>query len=400
MLGDPSHIFFEDVGNVNKDPNVNGAVLRDSLASLITRIRGSSDIVDISVVIRDEDDEDVADTTKNMELIDLIASYNQSHPTTSRINELCLDYEFWRDRYGDPNNNNSGFYPNLYQGWQHYRAIGRKMKSIKANSSNLINTISTILGRMDRDIDSNPSTGLNGEDENIIVDFADSTFSRVYLFFYIPDLTKWVTQNEPTRFMTGWGDFAELSERIYHFGNNTTMSNIWPMFSAEDSLSYNDSTIYLGRWLQGTGTWTPQQHYLKEVQNIFRDQLPDYYQITIPNLNTNWNATLKIEGYAFFKYGLATLDTLRLQDQTPNIYSNYDCFSARYANTNLQIGVESTSQSTPISTYLKPTENYFVYSYLGQEFGKLNYSQVLALPKGSYILTNEDNLVRIIFNNY
>ncbi|MBK7966046.1 MAG: hypothetical protein IPK10_12725 [Bacteroidetes bacterium] len=35
--------------------------------------------------------------------------------------------------------------------------------------------------------------------------------------------------------MTGWSDLAELAERIYHYGNNTTMSNIWPMFSAEDS---------------------------------------------------------------------------------------------------------------------------------------------------------------------
>ena len=193
---------------------------------------------------------------------------------------------------------------------------------------------------------------------------------------------------------------SQLAERIYHFGNNNTMSNIWPMFSAEDSLSVNDANIYLGDWLQGTEYWTPQQHYLTEVQNIFRDQLPDYYQITIPNLNPSWNATIKIDGYAFFKYGLATLDTLRIQDRAPNIYTNHDCFSARYANINLQNGAESTSQSTYISTYLKPTENYFVYSYLGQEFGKLNYNQVLSLPKGSYILKDEDILVPIIFNNY
>ena len=193
---------------------------------------------------------------------------------------------------------------------------------------------------------------------------------------------------------------SQLAQRIYHFGNNNTMSNIWPMFSAEDSLSYNDSTIYLGRWLQGTGTWTPQQHYLTEVQNIFRDQVPYHVQnIILPNY-PSWNSSLRLEGYAFFKYGLATLDTLRIQDRIPNEYSKYDCFSARYANINLQNGVESTAQSTYVSTYLNPTENYFVYSYLGQEFGKLNYNQVLALPKGSYLLKNAGNSVRIIFNNY
>ena len=86
---------------------------------------------------------------------------------------------------------------------------------------------------------------------------------------------------------------VQLAERIYHFGNNTTMSNIWPMFSAEDSLGALDSTIYLGRWLQGTGTWA-QQHYLTEAQNIFRDQLPYFIQFVVPPLNPNWNASLKI----------------------------------------------------------------------------------------------------------
>ena len=191
---------------------------------------------------------------------------------------------------------------------------------------------------------------------------------------------------------------SQLAQRIYHFGNNNTMSNIWPMFSAEDSLSYNDSTIYLGRWLQGTGTWT-QQHNLTEAQNIFRDQV-FAYNITTANDFPGWQNSNKIDGYAFFKYGLATLDTIRIQDRAPNVYSNYDCFSARYANTNLQDGAESNVQLTPISTYLKAGESYFVYSYLGQEYGNLSYNKVLTLPKGSYILENEKSLVRIIFNNY
>ena len=404
MLGDLSPIFFEDVGNVDRDTTVEGADLRDSLATLITRLRGSSNMVDVTAVLRDENDEDVADTTKNMALINLIASYNQGHLATARINELCLDYEFWRDRYGDPGNLDSlTLYPNLSLGWQHYRAISNKMKTIKANSANLISTISTILGRMDRNIDNDLNTGSvgDGEDENSIVDFADSTFSRVYLFFYIPDMTLGPdTSRTPIRFMTGWGDFDQLAERIYHFGNNSTMSNIWPMFSAEDYMSPNDANIYLGDWLQGTEFWTPQQHYLTEVQNIFRDQVPYYVQNTILPNYPSWNASLKLEGYAFFKYGLATLDTIRIQDRAPNVYSNYDCFSARYANTNLQDGAESNVQLTPISTYLKAGESYFVYSYLGQEYGKLSYNQVLTLPKGSYILENEKSLVRIIFNNY
>ena len=191
---------------------------------------------------------------------------------------------------------------------------------------------------------------------------------------------------------------VQLAERIYHFGNNTTMSNIWPMFSAEDSLSQNDANIYLGDWLQGTEFWAPQQHYLTEVQNIFRDQLNVYSDSIL--VVTSWNKSIKIDGYAFFKYGLATLDTLRIQDRTPNIYTNHDCFSARYANTNLQNETGNTHHNTTISTYLKPDNYYFVYTYLGQEYGKLNYYQILALPKGSYLLKNERNLVKIMFNNY
>jgi hypothetical protein len=190
---------------------------------------------------------------------------------------------------------------------------------------------------------------------------------------------------------------VQLAERIYHFGNNTTMSNIWPMFSAEDSLGALDSTIYLGRWLQSTGTWA-QQHYLTEAQNIFRDQVTDYGDSI--QVVTSWNKSFKVDGYAFFKYGLAPLDTTRTQDQVPNIYSNYDCFSARYANTNLQSSIEGATNSIANSTYLAPGENYFVFTYLGQELGRLNFNQVLALPKGSYILTVEKNSERIIFNNY
>lgn len=191
---------------------------------------------------------------------------------------------------------------------------------------------------------------------------------------------------------------VQTAERIYHYGNNTTMSNIWPMFSAEDSLDVNDTTIYLGRWLQGTGTW-PQQHYITEAQNIFRDQLLVYNIITANDF-PGWHNSNIIEGYAFFKYGLATLDTLRIQDRAPNFYTRPACFSARYANPNLLHEAETATHTNHVTSFLEPDEIYFVYSYLGQEFGKLNYNQILALPKGSYILKSETSFSRIIFNNF
>ncbi|MBK7964062.1 MAG: hypothetical protein IPK10_01240 [Bacteroidetes bacterium] len=191
---------------------------------------------------------------------------------------------------------------------------------------------------------------------------------------------------------------VQTAERIYHYGNNTTMSNIWPMFSAEDSLDVNDTTIYLGRWLQGTGTW-PQQHYITEAQNIFRDQLLVYNIITANDF-PGWHNSNIIEGYAFFKYGLATLDTLRIQDRAPNFYTRPACFSARYANPNLLHEAETANHTNHVTSFLEPDEIYFVYSYLGQDFGKLNYNQILALPKGSYILKSETSFSRIIFNNF
>jgi hypothetical protein len=397
LLGDINRVFFEDEGTIDEDPNVDGIVLRDSLASLITRLRQLPDLVDITAVLRDNADEDNKDTTNNMVLIDLIAGYNQNHDVSSRINELTLDYEFWRDQYGDPGNLDSLiFCPHLAQGWQHYRAIANRMKAVKSNSANLINTISTILGRMDRNIDGNINTGLNGEDENFIVDFADSTFSRVYLFFYIPDLTKWETAKKPTRFMTGWDKYSQLAERIYHFGNNSTMSNIWPMFSAEDSLSALDSTIYLGRWLQGTGTWA-QQHYLTEAQNIFRDQVISFNMTTLNDIPT-WQNSYKIEGYSFFKYGLAPLDTNRAQDVIPNIYSNYDCFSLRYYNGN---SINSGSSLNELYTTKNPIfnfDNFQVFNLMGQFLGVKTKIEFRELDAGNYVLKAVDsNSVIIIY---
>lgn len=205
------------------------------------------------------------------------------------------------------------------------------MLQVKSDTTNRISVISTILGRMDRNIDGNMATGLDGEDENLIVDFADSTFNRVFLFFYIPDLTAVDVYKMPTRFMTGWGDFAQLAERIYWFGANSTQSNIWPMYSAEDSLSPLDENIYLGRWLQGTGTWT-NQHYLTECQNLFRVQIPWFIQNVVPTYSTSWSNSLTISGDAFFKYGLNVLDSLRNQDRFANFYTRQACYQYRIAN--------------------------------------------------------------------
>ena len=210
------------------------------------------------------------------------------------------------------------------------------------DTSNRISVISTILGRMDRNIDGNMATGLDGEDENLIVDFADSTFNRVFLFFYIPDNTGLggpFSVQTPTRFMTGWGDFAQLAERIYWFGANSAPSHLWPMYSAEDSLSPNDYNIYLGRWLQGTGTWT-NQHYITECQNIFRGQIDDYI-VTTTNDNPGWQQSFSINGDAFFKYGLNVLDSLRNQDRFPNFYTRPGCYQYRIRNEY----IENTSQN-------------------------------------------------------
>jgi hypothetical protein len=189
---------------------------------------------------------------------------------------------------------------------------------------------------------------------------------------------------------------AQLAERIYHFGNNTTMSNIWPMFSAEDSLGALDSTIYLGRWLQSTGTWA-QQHYLTEAQNIFRNQV-FAYNITTTNDYPGWQNSNKIDGYAFFKYGLATLDTLRIQDRAPNIYSNYDCFSARYFNGNTQNETEGTANYTSTNTIFNNTDKYQVYTLLGQFIGVKNKNEFERLNSGSYILTNVNSNVKFLIN--
>ena len=211
------------------------------------------------------------------------------------------------------------------------------------DTSNRISVISTILGRMDRNIDGNTATGFDGEDENLIVDFADSTFNKVFLFFYIPDETDILSTRVPTRFMTGWSaSLAELAERIYWFGANSAPSHLWPMYSAEDSLSPGDSNIYLGDWLQGSaGTfWAGQQHYITECQNIFRGQIDDYI-VTTTNDNPGWQQSFSIIGDAFFKYGLNVLDSLRNQDRFPNFYTRPGCYQYRIRNEY----IENTSQN-------------------------------------------------------
>ena len=239
------------------------------------------------------------------------------------------------------------------------------------DTSNRISVISTILGRMDRNIDGNMATGLDGEDENLIVDFADSTFNKVFLFFYIPDNTGLggpFSVQTPTRFMTGWGDFAQLAERIYWFGANSTQSHIWPMYSAEDSLSPNDDNIYLGRWLQGTGTWT-NQHYFTECQNIFRGQMPWFIQNVIPTYSTSWNNSVTITGDAFFKYGLNVLDSLRNQDRFPNFYTRPACNQNRIAHSTHELkGYENEKPQSDNSSCIMLTSNEdFLQFRLGQE---------------------------------
>lgn len=403
LLGDLNVVLFEDE-LVNRNANVNGEDLRDSLASLIARIRDLPDITDITVILRDMDDEDIADTTNNMEMIRLTSAFNKNYGFNSRINELSLDYEFWRDRYGDPLGTNSADYPYIQQGWQHYREIANRMKLIKADTSNRISVISTILGRMDRNIDGNTATGLDGEDENLIVDFADSTFDRVFLFFYIPDETNILLSREPTRFMTGWNSsLAQLAERIYWFGANSTQSHIWPMYSAEDSLSPSDDNIYLGRWLQGTGTWTIQ-HYLTECQNIFRTQIQDY-KITTLNIFPSWAQSISISGDAFFKYGLNDLDALRNQDRFPNFYARPACYQYRLRNYQSIPGYESTFKKTNNNKILLisneqtfeewkktiRTEKKYLINCQGVQVGKVNETTFSKISSGFYFATSPMN---------
>ena len=239
------------------------------------------------------------------------------------------------------------------------------------DTSNRISVISTILGRMDRNIDGNMATGLDGEDENLIVDFADSTFNRVFLFFYIPDQTDSLIDRVPTRFMTGWANFAELAERTYWFGANSSPSHLWPMYSAEDSSSPGDSNIYLGDWLQGSaGTfWAGQQHYITECQNIFRGQMPWFIQNVIPTYSTSWNNSVTITGDAFFKYGLNVLDSLRNQDRFPNFYTRPACNQNRIAHSTHELkGYENEKPQSDNSSCIMLTSNEdFLQFRLGQE---------------------------------
>ena len=239
------------------------------------------------------------------------------------------------------------------------------------DTSNRISVISTILGRMDRNIDGNMATGLDGEDENLIVDFADSTFNKVFLFFYIPDETDILSTRVPTRFMTGWSaSLAELAERIYWFGANSAPSHLWPMYSAEDSLSPGDSNIYLGDWLQGSaGTfWAGQQHYITECQNIFRGQIDDYI-VTTTNDNPGWQQSFSIIGDAFFKYGLNVLDSLRNQDRFPNFYTRPACNQNRIAHSTHELkGYENEKPQSDNSSCIMLTSNEdFLQFRLGQE---------------------------------
>jgi hypothetical protein len=224
---------------------------------------------------------------------------------------------------------------------------------------------------MDRNIDGNTATGFDGEDENLIVDFADSTFNKVFLFFYIPDETDILSTRVPTRFMTGWSaSLAELAERIYWFGANSAPSHLWPMYSAEDSLSPGDSNIYLGDWLQGSaGTfWAGQQHYITECQNIFRGQIDDYI-VTTTNDNPGWQQSFSIIGDAFFKYGLNVLDSLRNQDRFPNFYTRPACNQNRIAHSTHELkGYENEKPQSDNSSCIMLTSNEdFLQFRLGQE---------------------------------
>ena len=279
------------------------------------------------------------------------------------------------------------------------------------DTSNRISVISTILGRMDRNIDGNMATGLDGEDENLIVDFGDSTFNRVFLFFYIPDNTGLggpFSVQTPTRFMTGWGDFAQLAERIYWFGANSTQSHIWPMYSAEDSLSPNDDNIYLGRWLQGTGTWT-NQHYFTECQNIFRGQIKAYSD-SVLLVNSLWYNTVSISGDAFFKYGLNVLDSLRNQDRFPNFYTRPACYQYKlmYPATFAVGGEYLTDFRNSISFLIKDditfekwkiengTKASMLISYQGKLLGELENVSFKNLSAGFYSVVSSESRRRII----
>lgn len=116
------------------------------------------------------------------------------------------------------------------------------------------------------------------------------------------------------------------------------------MYSAEDSLSPNDDNIYLGRWLQGTGTWTIQ-HYFTECQNLFRGQVHDYV-VTTANDIPGWLQSFSINGDAFFKYGLNVLDSLRNQDRFANFFTRQGCYQYRIGNNNLNQNTEQFKHNT------------------------------------------------------
>ncbi|MBK7682768.1 MAG: hypothetical protein IPJ26_10080 [Bacteroidetes bacterium] len=77
----------------------------------------------------------------------------------------------------------------------------------------------------------------------------------------------------------------------------------------------------------------------------------------------------KIDGYALFMYGLEPIDTLRIQDRAPNIYTNHDCFSARYFNSNTKNETEGTTTYTSTNSIFNYTDKYQVYTLLGQFIG-------------------------------
>lgn len=245
---------------------------------------------------------------------------------------------------------------------------------------------------MDRDIDTTyAGYFFDGQDEDLMVNFVDSLYDRTYLFFFIPDQTgnPSTIDNTPTRFLTGWGNFAQLAERLFHFGNNHLASDIWPMFSAEDSVSPRDENIYLGRWLQGTEYWAAQggPHYLPEVMSIFLGQLPGYYQFIVVDIDSAWivSPSLTIKGYCFFRYGLKGLDSLRLQDAMPD-----KLFYCEEDNP-LRIAVgafeeQVTSDEILIASRLSST-TYRIFDSNGSDCGLLQAKEELnLLATGLYIL--------------
>lgn len=122
---------------------VSGDSLRDVLDTLLQELRQLPYVSDITCVLRDIEDENQAAITRNLAQLRAVTVFNRSR--TGWFNELCVDYEFWRDQYGDPTNALSALYPFLIPGWRNYQQLSDSAALYKSDTLNRITRISTQL---------------------------------------------------------------------------------------------------------------------------------------------------------------------------------------------------------------------------------------------------------------